>query len=153
MDETFKTKFGKIRIREKKILIDDISNIQYFIIKSMLVLNLATGIMMLISRGIDGSFISTLWVVLCFSTIVVFVVLMRLTHKKELLPAEIKSIKYSKSFNNHILDFKLKNNKIRKIYLSKDSKYNEMLLSILKTTLKLDNPMLGHSPLDGRGQS
>jgi len=133
MNESFKTKFGNIRIQDEKILITDNSNIQFFMIKAMLFLNLATGIMYLISHGIDGSFFSFIWIFQCISSLVVFIALMRFTHRKELLSNEIKSIKYLKRFNNQILNFKLKNKRIRRVYLSADKQNNQALLNQIKT--------------------
>lgn len=58
MNESYKTKFGNIIIKEEKILISDHSNIQFLMIKAILLLNLTTGLMFLISHGIDNTFYS-----------------------------------------------------------------------------------------------
>jgi len=133
MNESFKTKFGNIRIQDEKILITDNSNIQFFMIKAMLFLNLATGVMFLISHGIDNTMPTFFYIFQCLSSVVLLPFLMQFTHKKELMLNEIKSIKYLKRFNNHILNIKLKNKRIRRVYLSADKQNNQALLNQIKT--------------------
>ncbi len=138
MKGIYKTKFGHIKIMDEKILISDNSNIQFFWIKAILVLNLISSILNLISRGNDNNFFFYVWIFISFISIFVFVALLRLTHRKELSTNEILSIKYVKKFNNPILSIRLKNKKIRRIYLLKDKKYHNDFLDQLKTSFDFE---------------
>ncbi len=137
MNEIFKTKFGNIRIQDEKILISDNSYIQFFAIKAMLVVNLITAILNIISRGIDYSIFFYIWMFVSFISVFVFISLIRLTHKKELLTHEVESIKYVKKFNNPILSIRLKNKRIRRVYLLEDQKINNDFLDHLKSSLNM----------------
>jgi len=138
MNGTFKTKFGQIRSLDERILISDNSKIQFFWIKVILVLNLISAILNLISHGNDNSIFFYIWISVSFISIFVFIALLRFTHKKELSNNEIKSIKYLKKFNNPILSFRLKNKKIRRVYLLEDQKTNNVFLAQLKTSFNFE---------------
>jgi len=138
MNGTYKTKFGQMKFMDDRILISDNSNIQFFWIKAMLVLNLITAILNIISRGFDNSIFFYIWMFTSFISVFVFIALLRLTHKKELSINEIQTVKYVKRFNNPVLSFRLKNKRIRRVYLLEDTKTSNDFLDQLRTTLNFD---------------
>lgn len=138
MNDSYKTKFGYFRIHDEKILISDNSKIQFLMIMMILSLNLITSLLFLFSHGIQFDFKSSFWAIICASSIIILLALFRFTHKKELHPDEIKSIKYLERFGNQILSLQLKDKKIRRIYLLGDKKYNQSLLIELKNSLNLN---------------
>jgi lysylphosphatidylglycerol synthetase-like protein (DUF2156 family) len=137
MNDSYKTKFGNFKIQDEKILISDNSRIQFLMIKIILSLNLITSLLFLLSHGIQFDFKSCFWAIICASSIILLLALFRFTHKKELHPDEIKSIKYIERFGNQILSLQLKNKKIRRIYLLGDKKNYQSLLINLKNSLNL----------------
>lgn len=137
MNGIFKTKFGHVILKDERILISDNSNVQFFVIKAILVLNLITAILNIISRGIDYSIFFYIWMFVSFISVFVFISLIRLTHKKELLTHEIESIKHWKRFYNPILSIRLKNKRIRRVYLLEDQKINNDFLDHLKSSLNM----------------
>ena len=134
MNETFKTKFGHVKLMDDGILISDNSRIQFKWINAILILTFITAILTISSRGFDNSIFFYVWTVTSFISLFVFIALMRLTHKSELATNEIKSIKYLKKFNNPILSIRLKNKRIRRVYLLEDQKANNDFLDQLKTS-------------------
>ena len=137
MNESYKTKFGNIRIYEEKILISDNSRIQFLLIKLILSLNVITSLLFILSHGIQFDFKSYIWAIICVSSIFILLALLRFTHKKELHSDEIYAIKYRERFGNQILSLFLKNKRIRKVYLLDDKQSNQSLLIHLENTLNL----------------
>ena len=135
MNETYKTKFGNIKIQDEKILISDNSKIQFLMIEIILSLNVITSLLFIFSHGIQFDFKSYFWAIICVSSIFILLALFRFTHKKELNSDEIHSIKYKKRFGNQTLSFHLKNKRIRRVYLLADKQSNQALLDQLKTSL------------------
>jgi lysylphosphatidylglycerol synthetase-like protein (DUF2156 family) len=138
MNETFKTKFGNIRIHEEKILISDNSKIQFLLIEMILTLNVITSLLFIFSHGFQFDFKSYLWAIICASSVFILLALLRFTHKKELHSDEIHSIKCRERFGNQILSLYLKNKRIRRVYLLADKQNNQALLIHLKTSLNLE---------------
>lgn len=137
MNESYKIKFGNIRIHEEKILISDNSKIQFLMIEIIVSLNVITSLLFLFSHGIQFYFKSYIWAIICASSIFILLALFRFTHKKELNSDEIHSIKYKKRFGNQTLSFHLKNKRIRRVYLLDDKQHNQAVLDQLKTSLNL----------------
>ena len=138
MIESFKTKFGNIKIQEEKILISDNSRIQFLMIEIISSLNVITSLLFIFSHGIQFDFKSYFWAIICASSIIILLALLRFTHKKELNSDEINSIKYRKRFGNQTLSFRLKNSRIRRVYLLDDKQHNQSLLLQLKNTFNLE---------------
>jgi hypothetical protein len=135
MNESYKTKFGNIRIHEEKILITDNSKIQFLMVELISLLNVITSLLFIFSNGFQFDFSSFFWTIICSSSIIILLALFRFTHKKELYSGEIHSIKYRERFGNQTLSILLKNKRIRRVYLLADKQSNQALLDQLKTSL------------------
>lgn len=138
MNESFKTKFGNIRIQKEMILISDNSKIQFLMVKLILLLNVITSFLFIFSHGFQFDFNTYLWTIICVSSIFILLALLRFTHKKELHSNEIQSLKYKERYGNQTLSILLKNKRIRRVYLLADKQSNQALLIQLKTALNLE---------------
>ena len=137
MNESFKTKFGNISIHENKILISDNSKIQFLMVQLIMLLNVITSLLFIFSHGFQFGFSSYLWTIICVSSILILLALLRFTHKNELHSDEIHSIKYRERFGKQTLSILLKNKRFRRVYLLADKQHNQSLLDQLKTSLNL----------------
>lgn len=104
----------------------------------ILSLNVITSLIFIFSHGIQFDFKSYIWAIICVSSIFILLVLLRFTHKKELHPDEINTIKYRERFGNQILSIYLKNKRIRRVYLLDDKQYNQSLFIHLKNTFNIE---------------
>ncbi len=138
MNQSYKTKFGNIKIQEEKILISDNSKNQFLIVELIVLINVMTSLIFIFSHGIQFDFKSYIWAFIGASSIIILLALLRFTHKKELKTDEINSIKYRKRFGNQTLSFRLKNSRIRRVYLLNNKQQNQSLLINLKNTFNLE---------------
>ena len=106
-------------------------------VEIILTLNVITSLLFIFSHGFQFDIKSYFWAIICVSSIFLFFPLLRFTHKKELNFDEINSIKYRKRFGNQTLSFRLKNSRIRRVYLFNDKQLNQSLLLQLKNTFNL----------------
>jgi len=132
--QAFRLKKGDISFESDKIIISDDAEKQknYTILKSGLWTFFGV---MSVLRYLQTGDLFLLWTGLLIGLghflILVFTLLR--TVSKEILSTDIKSVKIKKRFGNKFLDIKLKNNRLRRLFLADNS---SGLIQYIETNLK-----------------